>query len=158
MASTGASGSDLAIRALLGLLIVGLVVVLFYVTVVPAQRAAAAERETELTRERMSDVRTALIAYRDSLEGYPSTLDSLVLFVRSDSAFNAQIEMDEERLRPINVDSLRYSPRTGSPFRYEVVEDTSGFAIYWLADPDVPGDSIGSRDPNPALRNAASWE
>jgi type II secretory pathway pseudopilin PulG len=158
MATTGASGSDLAIRALLGLLIVGLVVVLFFVTVVPAQRAAAAERETELTRERMSDLRTALIAYRDSLEGYPSTLDSLVLFVRTDSAFNAQIEAEEERLRPINVDSLVYSPRTGARFNYEVVQDTSGVEIYWLGDPDMEADSIGSRDPNPALRNAASWE
>ncbi len=158
MATSGASGSDLAIRALLGLLIVGLVVVLFYVTVVPAQRAAAAERETELTRERMSDVRTALIAYRDSLEGYPSTLDSLVLFVRSDSAFNAQIEAEDERLRPLNVDSLLFSPRTGARFNYEVVEDTSGVQIYWLGDPDMEADSIGSRDPNPALRNAASWE
>ena len=158
MASTGASGSDLAIRALLGLLIIGLVVVLFFVTVVPAQRAAAAERETNLTRERMGDLRSALIAYRDSLESYPSSLDSLVLFARTDSAFNAHIEGEDDRLRPLNVDSLRYSPRSGSPFRYEVVEDTSGFAIYWLGDPDVPGDSIGSRDPNPALRNAASWE
>ena len=158
MATTGASGADLAIRAVLGLLILGLVVVLFYVTVVPAQRAAAAQRETDLTRERMSDVRSALIAYRDSMESYPSTLDSLVLFARADSAFNARIESEEERLRPLAIDSLTLSPRTGAPFRYEVVEDTSGLQIYWLADPDMEADSIGSRDPNPALRNAASWE
>lgn len=158
MASTGASGSELAIRAVLGLLIVGLVVVLFFVTVVPAQRAAAAQRETDLTRERMSDIRTALITYRDSLGGYPSTLDSLLLYTRTDSAFQAQIEMEEERLRPVSIDSLLYSPRTGTPFRYEVVEDTTGLQIYWLADPDMEADSIGSRNPNPALRNAASWE
>jgi len=47
MANTGASGSDLAIRALLGLLIIGLCVVLYFVTVVPAQRAAAAQRASE---------------------------------------------------------------------------------------------------------------
>lgn len=158
MASSGASGSDLAVRALLGLLIVGLCVVLFYVTVVPAQRAEAAQRETDLTRERMGDVRTALIAYRDSMQGYPSTLDSLVLFVRSDSAFNAEIEGQEERLRPLNVDSLVYSPRTGNRFLYEVVEDTTGLQIYWVGDPDMVEDSIGARIPNPALRNAASWE
>ena len=36
--------------------------------------------------------------------------------------------------------------------------DTTGVEIYWLADPDSEADSIGSRDPNPSLRNAASWE
>ncbi|WP_420456612.1 hypothetical protein [Rubrivirga sp.] len=157
MATTGASGSDLAIRALLGLLIIGLAVVLFYVTVVPAQRAAAAQRETDLTRERMSDVRTALISYRDSVGAYPSTLDSLVLFARNDSVFAAQSQGDE-RLRPAAADSLALSPRTGNRFLYEVIRDTSGVEIYWLADPDAEADSIGSRDPNPALRNAASWE
>ena len=158
MASSGASGSELAIRAILGLLIVGLVVVLFFVTVVPAQEAEARAQETALVRERLGDVRTALIAYRDSMNGYPSTLDSLTMFVRTDSAFNAQIEGQEERLRPINVDSLRYSPRTGNEFRYEVIEDTTGLQVYWIADPDMEADSIGARVPNPALRNAASWE
>ncbi len=158
MATTGASGSDLAIRGLLGLLIIGLAVVLFYVTVVPAQRAAAAQRETDLTRERMSDVRTALISYRDSVGAYPSTLDSLVMFARTDSVFNAQASAEEERFRPVAADSIGLSPRTGNPFLYQLVRDTSGVEIYWLADPDSEADSIGSRDPNPALRNAASWE
>ncbi len=157
MATTGASGSDLAIRAFLGLLIVGLAVVLFFVTVVPAQRAAAAQAETDLTRERMSDVRTALISYRDSLGNYPMSLDSVVMFARNDSVFAAQ-SVGEERFRPASVDSLEFSPRTGNRFLYELVRDTSGVEIYWLADPDVEADSIGSRDPNPALRNAASWE
>lgn len=158
MASTGASGSELAIRAILGLLILVLVGVLFYVTVIPAQRAAAAERETALTRERMADIRTALISYRDSLDTYPSTLDSLVLFARNDSVFRAQTEAREERLAPPSVDSLVYSPRTGNRFLYEVVSDTTGLEIYWLGDPDMPGDSIGARSVSPALRNAASWE
>ena len=158
MANTGASGSDLAIRALLGLLIIGLCVVLYFVTVVPAQRAAAAQRETDLTRERMSDVRTALISYRDSLGDYPSTLDSLVMFARTDSVFAAQASGEEERLGPPMADSLAVSPRSGTPFLYELVSDTTGVEIYWLADPDSEADSIGSRDPNPSLRNAASWE
>ncbi|MGB3543387.1 hypothetical protein [Rubrivirga sp.] len=146
------------IRAVLGLLIVGLVVVLYFVTVVPAQNAAAAQRETDLTRERMGDLRTALITYRDSFDVYPSTLDSLVMYTRNDSAFAAQTEMQEERFNPVSIDSLTLSPRTGNPFQYQVVRDTSGFEIYWLGDPDLEADSIGSRNPNPALRNAASWE
>ncbi|MEM0962053.1 MAG: hypothetical protein AAGK21_05865 [Bacteroidota bacterium] len=158
MASAGASGSDLAIRAVLGLFVIALVGVLYFVTVVPAQKAEAAQRETDLTRERMGDIRTALISYRDSLSEYPATLDSLVLFTRSDSVFMAEAEAQEERLLPVSVDSLVFSPRTGNRFLYEVAEDTTGLQIYWLADPDVEADSIGSRDPNPALRNAATWE
>ena len=160
MASAGASGTDLAIRAVLGLFIIGLVVALYFVTVVPAQRAEAARLETDLTRERMRDVRTALITYRDSLDGYPSSLDSLVLFTRTDSAFQAELagQDPEARLRPVSIDSLMYSPRTGARFNYEVVEDSTGLEVYWLGDPDVEADSIGARTPNPALRNAASWE
>lgn len=158
MATSGASSSELAIRAVLGLFIVGLVVVLYFVTVVPAQEAKAREHETSITRERMGDIRTALIAYRDSMQSYPSTLDSLVLFARSDSAFQAQIATQEERLRPVSVDSLVFSPRTGSRFLYDVVEDTTGLQIYWLGDPDQTADSIGTHEPAPAYRNAASWE
>lgn len=158
MATSGASGTDLAIRAFLGLLILGLVGVLYFVTVVPAQRAAAAQYETDVTRERMADIRTALISYRDSLGNYPSSLDSLVLFAAGDSVFAAQAGAEEDRLRPPSADSLAISPRTGNAFLYEVVSDTSGVEIYWLGDPDQVADSIGARDPNPALRNAASWE
>ena len=158
MASAGTSGGELGLRAVLAIAILALVGVLYFVTVVPAQKAAAAQRQTDLTRERMADVRTALIAYRDSMDTYPSTLDSLVLFARTDSAFLAEVAVQEERMRDAVPDSLAYSPRTGAPFLYEVVSDTAGVEIYWLRDPDVEGDSIGSRDPNPALRNAASWE
>lgn len=158
MASAATGGSNLALRIFLGLLIIGLIVWLFFVTVVPAQQAEAAQRQTELTRLRMDDVRTGLIAYRDEAGRYPDTLDSLVAFARTDSTFNARIAAQEERLAPVSVDSLMYSPRTGAPFNYTVVRDTSGLEIYWLGDPDAVGDSIGSRDPNPALRNAASWE
>lgn len=158
MASAGTSGGAIVLRVVLALVIVVLVGVLYYVTVVPAQQAAARELETSITRERMNDVRTALITYRDSMDTYPSTLDSLVLFARTDSAFQAQVAMQEERLRPVSVDSLPYSPRTGNRFNYEVVSDTSGLEIYWLADPDVESDSIGARFPSPGLRNAASWE
>lgn len=160
MASAGASGGEIAVRVLLALVIVGLVVFLYFVTVVPAQQAEAAQRETALARQRMSDVRTALIAYRDELDGYPSSLDSLVLFARTDSTFQARIAGEENRAAPLSLDSLLVSPRSGQPFRYELVRDTSGIEIYWLADvvDGAPGDSIGARYVDPALRNAASWE
>ena len=106
----------------------------------------------------MDDVRNALISYRDAYDTYPSTLDSLRLFARADTAFTRDDSADEGRTTPFSADSLTQSPRTGKPFLYQVVSDTSGVEIYWLADPDVPEDSIGSREPNPAYRNAASWE
>lgn len=158
MASAGTSGSELGIRAVLALAILGLVGVLYYVTVVPAQEAAFREEQTLDARERMNDVRTALITYRDSLGTYPSTLDSLAMFARTDSSFLAQSGALENRRRPVVVDSLPYATRSGAPFQYEVVEDTTGVEIYWLADPDMPSDSIGARFADPALRNAASWE
>ena len=153
-----APGSNLAIRVILALVIVALMVGLYFVTVVPGQDAAAREQETNEARERMGDVRSALIAYRAENETYPASLDSLGYFAARDSAFQAQMATQDERLRPLSTDSLRYSTRTGRPYLYEVVEDTTGLQIYWLADPDMEGDSIGSRGLNPAFRNAASWE
>lgn len=160
MATAGTSGGEIGLRVLLALVILGLAAVLLYVTIVPAREAAAAERETALVRQRMDDVRTALISYRNSMQTYPSTLDSLVLFARTDSLTQARFAAQQERLTPVSIDSLVYSPRSGQPFRYEVVRDTTGLEIYWLAN-EVNGvltDSIGSREPSPGLRNAASWE
>lgn len=157
MASDGTSG-DRAVRLLLSLVIVALTAALVYVIVVPAQEAAEAQALTALSRQRLSDLRTALTSYREQNEGYPDTLDSLGLFARTDSTFQARIAAEEERASDVNVDSMFVSPRSGRLFEYAVVRDTSGTEIYWLGDPDVPGDSIGARDPNPAYRNAASWE
>ena len=56
------------------------------------------------------------------------------------------------------ADSLPFSPRTGTRFEYELVSnDTSGVTIYYVKDPDSE-DHIGAQEPNPALRNVASWE
>jgi type II secretory pathway pseudopilin PulG len=157
MASAGTSGSDKAIRAILALAILGLIVLLYFVTVVPAQKAAADQAATDRARQRMGDIRTALITFRDANATYPSTLDSLVAYARTDSTFLARAN-ETERTSPLNLDSLTVSTRTGTPYLYEVNADSSGVQLYWLGDPDVPGDSIGARDPNPAYRNAASWE
>ena len=156
--ASGTSG-DRAVRLVLSLVIVALAAALVYVIVVPAQKAAEAQALTALSRQRLSDLRTALTSYREQEAAYPSTLDSLALFARTDSTLQARIAAEEERAGGAFVlDSIFVSPRSGRRFQYAVVEDTSGTEIYWLGDPDVPGDSIGARDPNPAYRNAASWE
>jgi hypothetical protein len=162
MASDGKSGARIAIQIVLAVLILALGYVLFISITRPYNEFKEQERQTTLTRERMDDVRTSLIAYRDANNGYPATLDSLVLFARADSALMAQAalvkEENERRQSAFAVDSLPFSPRTGTRFNYEVVSDTTETVIYWLQDPDVPGDSIGSRRVDPAQRNAASWE
>ena len=151
------NGSRIAIQLGLSALVVVLAVILFRSIVLPYQAHQERLAEQTLVRERMSDVRTALISYRDAYDTYPSTLDSLGLFVRQDTAFVRPEEDEASRTAPFSADEITRSPRTGTPFNYQVVSDST-VEIYWLQDPDAPEDSIGSRDPNPALRNAASWE
>lgn len=162
MASDGNSGARIAIQIVLAVVILVLGYFLYVNITEPYDDFKEQERQTTMTRERMDDVRTALIAYRDDLDGYPATLDSLVLFAKGDSALMAQaalvMEENEKRMSPFVIDSLPFSPRTGNRFNYQVVSDTTETVIYWLQDPDVPGDSIGSRRVDPAQRNAASWE
>lgn len=155
--ATGTSG-DRAVRLLLSLVIVVMAVALVYVIVTPAQRAAEAQALTNLSRQRMSDVRNALSAWRTVHDAYPTTLDSVAIFARADSAFQAQLTTEEGRTSEFNADSMLVSPRSGARFQYAVVSDSTGLEIYWLGDPDVPGDSIGARVVSPAYRNAASWE
>lgn len=155
----------LAIQVGLVLLIAVLAYFLYYSITAPYEAQLEREREEKLGRERMDDVRTALIAYRDANDDYPATLDSLVMFVQQDTSFT---EPDfEDRPNRISTyspaDSLRFSARSGEPFNYQVVQETdstgapTGVKIYWLQDPAAPEDSIGSRDANPSNRNRESW-
>ena len=155
--ATGTSG-DRAVRLLLSLVILVMAAALVYVIVTPAQRAAEAQALSDISRQRLSDVRDALTAWRTVHTAYPATLDSVAIFARTDSAFQAQLLTDEGRTSDFNVDSMLVSPRSGQRFQYAVVSDSTGLEIYWLGDPDVPGDSIGARIASPAYRNAASWE
>ena len=159
------SDMRLAIQVVLALVIAVLAFLLYRSITVPYEREQARIETETIGRERMDDVRSALISYRDAYSDYPSTLDSLVMFVRQDSAWTPpSFEDDEDRLTEYaSTDSLIYSARGGQRFNYDVVQQTdstgapTGVEIYWLQDPGVPGDSIGSHQPNPALRNAASW-
>lgn len=151
----------IAIQLILGVVILGLVYVLYRTIVDPWKDYQAIELKTEMTRTRMGHVRTALTSYRDGNEDYPETLDLLVPFVKRDSALQRRdlsVVFPMPRGGVFVADSLPFSPRTGARFDYEVVDDdTSGVSIYYLKDPDSE-DVIGSQTPNPALRNVASWE
>ena len=151
----------LAIQVVLALVIVVLAYLLYQAIQEPWDEYEERVEFEELGRERMDDVRSALISFRDANNAYPPSLDSLLIFVKNDTAFvMPELEEGQERYRPFTPDSLLFSARGGQRFNYEVVTtDTSNVEVYWLQDPGVPEDSIGSRvrPPNPAFRNAASW-
>ncbi|MFN3595753.1 MAG: hypothetical protein ACK41D_00605 [Rubricoccaceae bacterium] len=157
MASEGNRGARLAIQFVLGLVIVGLAVLLYRSIVLPWRAYEQREAVNAEARARMDGLRQALIAHRDAYQTYPGTLDSLLLFMRTDTVFAAR---RAELTLPI--DSLAISPRARARFNYAVVRsDTSDFTIYWISDPAFPSDSIGTRDTSPqagTFRNAATWE
>ena len=116
------------------------------------ERRAEVER---LTRARMAQVRTALISYERQEGRFPGGLDSLVMWVAQDSiiGMNPDSVFGEDGF---NLDSLIFSPRTGSEFMY-TLNNTGQVAIYFLEDPDSE-DHIGSSEPDVTSLNAASWE
>lgn len=150
-----------AIQLILGVVVIGLAYLLYHTITDPWEEYQVGEFTTELTRARMANVRSALIDFRDVHDGYPTSLDSLVHFLKTDSAFSSQdlnVVFPVPRGGVFVADSLPFSPRTGKPFDFQIVsDDTSGVSIYYLKDPDTE-DHIGSETPNPALRNVASWE
>ncbi len=147
-------GSRVALQIVLGIVIVILAYYLYVSITEPYKAIERQKRLTELTRERMDDVRTALVLYERKNNRFPLTLDSLVMFVKTDSLF--MLRADSIFGGPVNPDSLPYSPRTGKPFEY-AVNDTAKVKIYMLKDPDS-NDQIGSLIPDVTLLNAANWE
>ena len=146
-------GLRIAIQVLLGIAIIALGYWL-YVSITAPWAAVEQERAiTAETRGQMNKVRLALITHERALDKFPSTLDSLVIWVRTDSA----TVVDWDSLYGVNPDSMLYSPRTGNRFLYTLI-DTGRVAIYLLKDPDSD-DQIGSTNPDDITTlNAASWE
>ncbi|HLT45832.1 MAG TPA: hypothetical protein VK002_01275 [Rubricoccaceae bacterium] len=162
MAAQGNNAMRLGIQIVLAVVIVVGAWYLYRTITEPWEAYQREQRATTMTRARMDHIRTALIEYRDQTERYPRSLDTLVTFVKTDSVFQTEDLSEVFPLPPgasFNPDSLPFSPRTGTPFIYDVVRnDSTGVEIYYLQDPDVPEDYIGAREPDPARRNAASWE
>lgn len=147
------SGLRTGLQVLLGIIIVVLGYWL-YVSITEPWAVVEQERAmTEQTRERMDDVRSALIRYQRTNQRFPSSLDSLMIWVRQDSI----IQVNQDSLfGGLSLDSLTFSPRTGKRFEY-ALNDTGRVAVYLLKDPDSE-DQIGSEAPDVTLLNAASWE
>ena len=146
----------ISIQIVLGLLIVFLFFWLIQSITGPWEAQERQREITEMTRDRMSDVRSALVYYERQEDDFPGSLDSLrmwldadsLMMIAADSIFEAQDFM---------LDSLFFSPRTGSMFEY-TVNDTGLVEVYLLKDPDSD-DQIGTLDPDDITSlNAASWE
>lgn len=139
-----------------GLAIVILVLAYFLYDAITSPWAAIKQEQavTAQTRGRMDNVRVALRYFDETNGKFPSSLDSLALFVRMDSILAAKPDsIFGPGFRP---DSFLYSPRSKRMFEY-VLNDTSRVKIYLLKDPDSE-DHIGSDQPDITQLHAASWE
>ncbi len=142
------------LQLVLAIIIVGLAYLLYVSITEPYEAVERRKEVTQLTRDRMSQVRAALGVYQRANGRYPSSLDSLVLYVRTDSVVSASA--DSLFGEGFMADSLSFSPRTGTMFEY-TLNDTGRVAIYLLKDPNSE-DRIGALIPDITLLNAASWE
>ena len=142
------------IQVVLAIVIIGLAYWLYVSITEPWKAVERQEELTEATRERMDEVRAALIRYEERENRFPATLDSLQMWVRTDSII--QLHSDSLFGSNFNPDSLIYSPRTGKKFEY-AINDTARVMMYELRDPDSD-DVIGTLEPDPTELNAASWE
>ncbi|MEX0684752.1 MAG: hypothetical protein WD267_10730 [Balneolales bacterium] len=122
----------------------------------PYQEVLEVREVTEQTRQRMINVRDALIAYERTHESFPENLDSLVEFLKTNERMrNEGPELFQERPpHTYNPDSIIYSPRSGERFNYTLV-DTIRPNIYLLEDPNTE-DHIGDLERTTNL-NATSW-
>jgi hypothetical protein len=152
--ATSSGTIQTAIQALLVVVIVGLTYFLYQSITEPYERIEREQRLTEQTRQRMTNVRTALVDYERDSASYPDSLNLLLQHVRNDSILSAR--QDSVFGSAIPLDSLLFSPRTGNRFQY-AVSDTGRVETYLLEDPDTD-DQIGTLTGDPTQANAASWE
>jgi hypothetical protein len=153
MASSSGNVGTLVFQVVLGIAIVVLGYFLFHAIRDPYLAVERNQQLTENTRMRMDHVRTALRVYNERNKRFPSTLDSLVMFVKEPAILG---KADSIFTSPFLADSFYYSARTGKRFEY-AVNDTSRVKIYYLKDPDTD-DQIGTLLPDITQVHAASWE
>lgn len=145
---------QVALRIILSIVIVVLAYWL-YVSITEPYKVIEREKElTELTRQRMGDIRTSLIKFENENGRFTASLDSLVTFIKADSVYGGKFD---SVFRPgFSPDSLPFSPRTGNRFSL-TVNDTSRVKTYLLEDPDSD-DKIGDLTGDVTRLNASSWE
>jgi Tfp pilus assembly protein PilO len=152
--ASGSQNKRVLIQVVLGVLILCMGYFLYISITEPWEAVERQEELTDHTRQRMSNIRAALIRFDEQNGRFPGSLDSLHIWVQTDSA--TQMHSDSIFGSGTNLDSFIVSPRTGKQFEYEV-NDTSRVMMYLLSDPDSD-DEIGSLEPDPTRLNAATWE
>jgi hypothetical protein len=152
--ATSSQGLRTALQFILAVIIIGLAYLLYISITEPYEAVERRQALTELTRERMNDVRTALVQFQRQNDRFPASLDSLLYWAAADSFVSST--SDSLFGEGFVLDSLLQSPRTGRLFEY-AVNDTGRVAIYLLKDPDS-NDRIGSEIPDITQLNAANWE
>lgn len=152
--ASSSQGIRIGIQIVLAIVIIGLGYWLYLSITEPWAVVERQQELTEQTRARMDNVRAALIRYEEREDRFPSSLDSLHMWVQTDSVIQAHA--DSLFGSGFDADSLIYSPRTGKKFEY-AVNDTARVMMYQLKDPDSR-DVIGTLEPDPTELNAASWE
>ena len=152
--ASSSQGLRTVIQVVLAVAIIGLAYWLYISITEPWEAVERQQELTQMTRDRMDDIRSALIRYEREHDRYPFTLDSLVMFVQQDSLSIAN--PDSIFGRGFILDSMLVSPRTGQRFMY-AVNDTARIKTYLLEDPNSD-DYIGTIQADPSQLNAASWE
>ena len=142
------------IQVVLAIVIIVLSYVLYESITEPYERIERQQEMTELTRQRMSQIRTGLIQFNQRRDSFPDSLNTLVSFLREDSVIMAN--QDSIFGGTVNLDSLLYSPRTGKQFQY-AVNDTGRVETYLLQDPDSD-DQIGTMSGDVTQTHDATWE
>jgi hypothetical protein len=147
-------GTRTGIQVALGIVIIGLSYFLYQSITEPYDRIERRQAITEQTRERMANLRTALVNFERDSARFPDSLEVLMRHLRRDSLMQAN--PDSVFNNPVNLDSLFFSPRTGKRFEY-AVSDTGRVETYLLEDPDTD-DKIGTLSGDPTQTNVANWE
>lgn len=143
----------------LGIVILGLAYWLYDSLVTPYKVVEERRAMTEQVRQRMLDVKDALIQYETQHDEFPPSdggLDSLVNFLKSDSLMIAMGDsLFGTTFDVFNPDSLVYSPRPPhNKFEY-ALNDTLRPNMYILEDPDTD-DQVGSLE-RTTMRHAPNW-
>ncbi len=145
------------ISIVLSIVIIGLAYVLYDSITTPYQARVKQIEEQTRVRERLQNVRDALIAYQREKGKYPPSLDSIQVFLETDPKMIAGRDtLFVSKLNPtFDINTFLQSPRSQTRFEY-ALNDTLRPMVYLLKDPDSD-DLIGSLDRTTRL-NAPSWD
>ncbi len=151
--AVASQGARVAIQIVLAIVIAGLAYYLYLSITEPYEAIERQQELTRLTRERMTQIRTAQVEFEKRYDYFTSSLDTLVIFIKDSLTDRQRDSLFGPGFIP---DSLPFSPRTGKRFLLSV-NDTLSVDVYLLQDPDSD-DQIGTLTADITQVNAASWE